>query len=203
MKKVSFGLKGFTQNELASHLVVFLVYFIVLGLLRFKVDFGLFWILVGGLVGTYLLDVDHLIYWFWSHPEKEDSIKAKETIREIGVGWGIREIRGGVRKLYQVLKENHQSHSRLTFHTVTFQIILLILTVYVLSSSGSYFGAGLVLAMNLHLLKDVWQDYFIKGKEGLADWFLWQIRGWGVDRYLREYLVLTSVVFILISILFA
>lgn len=202
MKKISFSLKGFTQNELASHLFVFLVYFFLLSLLRFKLDGYLVWLWVGGLIGTYLLDVDHIIYWFWTHPEKEDSIKALGITRRIrGIG-GIREIREIMKELYQLLKENHQSHNRLTFHTITFQIILLVLTVYVLSSSGSYFGAGLVLAMNLHLLKDIWQDYFIKGKEGLAEWFLWQIRGWGVEGRLKEYLILVSLVFILMSGMF-
>lgn len=198
---MSFSLKGFTQNELASHLFVFLVYFLALTILRFKFDFGLLWIWIGGLLGTFLLDVDHLLYWFWTHPEKEDSVRAKEIIKNVKI-IRVNQVIRVIHDLYVLLKENHQSHNRLTFHTVTFQIILLVLSVYMLSSSGSYFGSGLVLAMNLHLLKDVWRDYFVKGKEGLADWFLWQVRGWGVERYLREYLLLVTGVFLLMSGLF-
>lgn len=199
MRKISFSLTSFTQNELASHFFVFLVYFFLLALLRFKLDLGLFWLLVGGLVGTYILDVDHLIYWFVSHPEKEDSGKALEITRRIRGIRGIRDIAG---ELYQLGQQYHNEHLHMVFHTISFQLILLILTVYVLSSSGSYFGAGLVLAINLHLLKDIWQDYVFRGKEALADYFLWQIKGWGVERYLKEYLILVSLVFGLISLVF-
>lgn len=214
MKKISFSLKGFTQNELASHLFIFLAYFIVLSLLRFKLDINLIWLWVGGLIGTYLLDVDHLIYWFVSHPEEEDSKQAVGIIKSFGGGVGgeggretgreksFSLLKKTVVDLYQLGQESHYTDNHLIFHTITFQVILLILTVYVLSSSGSYFGAGMVLAMNLHLLKDCWQDYLVRGKEVMAEWFLWQVRGWGVERYLKEYLVLVSLVFGLISGLF-
>ena len=42
----------------------------------------------------------------------------------------------------------------LIFHTVTFQLIFLVLTFLVMSSSSSLFGKGLVLAFSLHLLID-------------------------------------------------
>ena len=42
----------------------------------------------------------------------------------------------------------------LIFHTTFFQIIFLVLTFWMITSSGSFFGRGLVLAFSLHLLVD-------------------------------------------------
>ena len=199
--KISLNSRIF-QNEFTSHLAVFIAYFLFLSVLRFKIDFDLVFFWIGGLFGTYLLDADHLIYWFFAHPEKEDSIKAKAELEEVKKIGGVRGMKQGINRLYQLLINSHQTHNRLTFHTITFQIILLAVTIYVLTSSGNPFGAGLVIALNLHLLKDVWQDYLQRGESVLADWFLWQVRDWGFERYLREYLVIVTFVFLIISRLF-
>jgi len=141
-------------------------------------------------LGTFLLDLDHLLYWFFSHPEKQDSQYAKVLLK-------TRNYRG----MYALLQRTHQAHTRLTFHTALFQLVLLALAFYVLTSGGSLFGSALVMAMNLHLLKDEWFDYLSGKRETLADWLFWQIKGVAVEKYLRLYLAGVSAVFLLLSLI--
>lgn len=192
-------MKKILNNELCSHAVVSFGYFFLLSLFRFKFDLSLIWIWLGGIVGTYLLDIDHWLYWFWLHPEADDSQKAKEILLTIKTKNIIGSVRGIIRDWYRLLVDWHSTHTRLVFHSVVFQAVLLVLTVYILSSGGSNFGSGLVLAMNLHLLKDVWQDYFVKGKDGLAEWFLWQVRDLRAEKYLQAYLIISSLIFLILT----
>ncbi|KKU17509.1 MAG: hypothetical protein UX25_C0008G0010 [Candidatus Woesebacteria bacterium GW2011_GWC2_45_9] len=68
-----------------------------------------------------------------------------------------------------LLAETRSERTRLIFHTATFQLIFLVLTFFVLTSSGSLMGRGLVLAFFLHLIIDQIVD--INETGGLANWF--------------------------------
>lgn len=177
------------KNEVFSHLVITFFYFFAVSVFRLKLDIDLVLIWLGGLLGTYFLDIDHLIYWFVTHPEREDSIEAKRV-------WGLRElgVKERVKKLYQLGKRVHNLHNRLIFHTATFQIILLIVAFYVLTSGGSIFGSAFVMSINLHLLKDEYFDYF-RDKNYLSDYLFWQVRGIATEKYLAFYLVAVTIIF--------
>lgn len=177
------------NSEIVSHLLVTIIYFLLISLFHFKLDINLFWLWLGAFGGTFLLDIDHLLYWFVVHPEKEDSQQAKALLK-------FRNYKG----MYRILLAFHATHTRLIFHTALFQIVLFILAFYVISSGGSFFGSGLVMAACLHLLKDEWQDYQ-KDKERLADWLFWQIKGIPVQKYLKLYLAAASLIFAGLSIL--
>ena len=178
------------KSETASHLLVTFVYFLIISVFRWQLDFGLVWIWAGALLGVFLLDLDHLIYWFYAHPEAEDSRYAKILART-----------GNYKGLYSLLVRYHQTHNRLIFHSAVFQIILIVLSFYVLTAGGSLLGSALVLSMNLHLLKDVWFDFIKNRKDELTDWLFWQIRGVAAVNYLNIYLVAVTVVFLLLTTL--
>lgn len=184
------------QSEIVSHLLITFVYFFLVSVLRWKLDFNLFWLWLGAAVGTFFLDIDHLVYWLVTDPEKEDSKEARETIRRSTTSTtGITSITGRLRELYVLLKRVHFTHTRLIFHSALGQIILLILAFYLLTSGGSVFGSAFIMAMNLHLLKDEWVDYQ-KDKGHLADWLFWQIKDEGIKSYTREYLIGASLIFL-------
>ena len=105
------------------------------------------------------------------------------------------------RGMYGLLQRTHRAHVRLTSHSAIFQLILLALAFYILSSGGSLFGSALVMAMNLHLLKDEWADFLKGKKEALVDWLFWQIKGVAMERYLRLYLWGPTAVFLLLSLI--
>lgn len=180
-------------NEITSHLFVTFVYFLLVSVLKWKFDIGYLWLWIGALAGTFFLDIDHLLYWFVTHPEKEDSREAREIVRGFrGVGDA-----GKLKELYLLGQKYHNTHHRLIFHSVVGQAVLLILAFYILSSGGSIFASALVMSINLHLLKDEWQAYF-EDKEGLSDWLFWQIR-LPMKKYLNLYLVGISVLFLILT----
>ncbi|MGB9637254.1 MAG: hypothetical protein ACPLY7_00440 [Microgenomates group bacterium] len=175
------------RKEIFSHLLVAFVYFFLVSVLRWKLDWGVLMLWLGVLLGTFFLDIDHLIYWLVTHPEAEDS-------REVMEVWRTRGTRG-IRRIREILENYHQSHNRLVFHSALGQVVLLILAVFVLTSGGSIFGSAFIMAINLHLLKDEWTD-FGQNKDRLADWLFWQIREPKLKEYLKEYLVVASLLFL-------
>ncbi|RJR23419.1 hypothetical protein C4578_04260 [Candidatus Microgenomates bacterium] len=175
-------------NEVVSHLLFTFVYFIFVSLFK-GFDLNIIWLWLGALLGTFLLDLDHLVYWFLTHPEKEDSIQARQFYKA-----------KNYKALYGLLQGWHHTHTRLVFHTATFQVILFVLAFYIISAGGSIFGSALIMSVNLHLLKDEWFDYFKKGKAGLIDWLFWQVRGVPKERYLDIYLLGATTLFLVLTI---
>src|SRR4030066_2287279 len=70
---------------------------------------------------------------------------------------------------HQLLAETRYERTKIIFHTATFQLIFTVLAFWVLTSSGSILGRGLVLAFLLHMLVDQIVDLTQTG--GLATWF--------------------------------
>ena len=59
-----------------------------------------------------------------------------------------------VKRIITLLYETRSERRGLIFHTAFFQIIFLVLTFWIMTSSGSIFGKGIVLAFSLHILID-------------------------------------------------
>jgi len=109
--------------------------------------FGSLFYLFGLLAGAFILDLDHLLYWFLIVPNAPDSLQARELLKERQFGL-----------MLNLLGENHKKHTSLIFHHYIFQLILLFLTFFVITSTSSYFGKGMVLAASAHLLVDELMD---------------------------------------------
>lgn len=89
--------------------------------------------------------------------------------------------------------------SRPVFHTFVFQVILVVLGFYVLSSSGSFFGAGLVMVMYLQMIKD--QIMELKINNFLSDgWFLYLRKEAFPIPVLRNYLIILIILFIVLTL---
>lgn len=183
------------SNEIFSHLAVSTIYFIAIALLRGKIDFSLLWLWLGIFLGTFLLDIDNLLYWFATYPDKEDSVEAKRLwrLKDLGV---VEKLK----KLYELGQKYHNTHNRLIFHSFLGQIVLLILAVFVLTSGGNIFASAFIASLNLHLLKDEWTDFFER-REYLKDWLFWQIKGANLEKYLETYLIVVTLVFLFLSVL--
>ncbi|HTK03483.1 MAG TPA: hypothetical protein VL401_01815 [Alphaproteobacteria bacterium] len=61
---------------------------------------------------------------------------------------------GGILGIFLPYLDRFLKTEELIFHTIFFQIIFLVLTFWILTSSGSLFGKGLVLSFALHLSVD-------------------------------------------------
>ena len=145
------------KKELITHFTFVIAFFIFISLFRgwFELPYLSFW--VGGLIGTILPDIDHLIYVYFLRPQEVSSQKIVSLISK-------RESLAGL----TLLSETRAERKHLIFHTFHFNIIFLLMSYLVITSSGSILGSGIVLAFSLHLLIDQIVDFMETGD--LANW---------------------------------
>ena len=146
------------KKEIFVHFAFLVSLFIFISLFKgwFAISFWPLWL--GGVVGTFLPDVDHLIYIYFFGPQEVTSQMVSHKLAKRDI-WGT----------LNLLADTRSERTRLVFHTALFQIIFLVLTFLVVTSSGSVFGRGLVLAFSLHLSVDQIVDIMETG--GLDNWF--------------------------------
>lgn len=113
---------------------------------------------IGGLIGVFLPEVDHLIYAYFLRPHEYDSQRIQRMINQ-----------GQVVQSVQMGTETRADHQSLVFHTITFQIVFLLFSVFVITSTNSLLGRGLVLGFLLNLLVDQAMD--LQKTEALENWF--------------------------------
>lgn len=135
------------RRELFIHFSFWFSFFIFIAILKhyLALPYWAFWL--GGIVGIFLPDIDHLIYIYFVKPQEL-------TSQRVNFYLGNREIKKSIAVLYDTRSER----GGLIFHTVFFQLIFWVLTFLMLTSSGSYFGRGLVLSFSLHLIIDQIMD---------------------------------------------
>jgi hypothetical protein len=134
------------RRELFIHLSFWFCFFVFISLFKnfLSLSYWPFW--VGGALGVILPDIDHLIYVFFMNPQDLTSQRVGFLLKKREIGRTI-----------SLLYETRNERKGLIFHTCLFQIIFLILTFLIVSSSTSIFGTGLVLSFSLHL----WVDQLI------------------------------------------
>jgi hypothetical protein len=146
------------KKEIFIHFAFLISFLIFVSV--FKNYFSLvYWPLwVGGLVGTILPDVDHFIYILFLRPNELNSQRASSMIEK-----------KSVLQTLEFLAETRYERTKIIFHTASFQLVFVLLAFWVLTSSGSIFGRGLVLAFLLHLVIDQAVDLNQMGN--LSNWF--------------------------------
>ncbi|MFA6250572.1 MAG: hypothetical protein WC686_03665 [Candidatus Shapirobacteria bacterium] len=177
------------RSELEKHLPPLLALFLVI---------SLFWALnltpwpnflilfLGLAVGSFFLDVDHLIYWFFLKPNTQESRLAQATFRQ-----------KDVKSLIKLLALTSKEHTNLIFHHYFFQVILALMSFFVFTSTTSIFIMAFLLASNVHLIVDEVTD-LKHDKPHLQKWlFAREKKQLSLD-YLRYYVL----VFIFFSLLF-
>lgn len=146
------------RRELFIHFCFWFSAFVLISLLRHFLTLGSWPFWIGGLVGIILPDLDHVIYVYFIKPQDLTSqrinylIDKKEFVRSV-----------------ELLYETRNERKGLIFHTIFFQLIFLVLTFWVLTSSGSLFGWGLTLSFAIHLSVD--QIIDIMELKNLENWF--------------------------------
>ena len=146
------------KREIFTHLISFILFFFLIFLIKgyLRISFFTFWI--GGIIGTILPDLDHLLYVYFARPYELTSQRVNYEVskKDFGRAWSL-------------LTETRYERVNLVFHSFLFQVIFFILTFFVMSSSQNFFGRGLVLAFYLHLLIDQMID--LMKINNLNNWF--------------------------------
>ncbi len=176
------------KRELFIHYAYWFGFFVFIAFLKKYLtlpDWG-FWL--GGIFGTILPDLDHIIYFYFVSPtdltaQRFDFLAHKKALK----------------RMAELLYETRAERSGLIFHTIFFQIIFFILTFWMLSSSGSLFGKGLVLAFALHLSIDQLID--LVETDGLKNWMKYLPFGMDEDR-MKIYWLASSMLLLFFGIFF-
>lgn len=145
------------RRELFIHFCFWFSFFVLISLFKhfLNISFWPFWL--GGVIGVLMPDLDHLIYVFFMGPQEL-------TSQRVGFLWDRREYK----RLIELLYETRSERKGLIFHTLFFQVIFLVLTFWIMSSSASLFGKGLVLSFALHLSIDQLVDLI--EMKNLSNW---------------------------------
>lgn len=178
------------QREFKRHLLVTLGWLALITLLRWSWHWNLISLWLGGLLGTFLLDIDHLLYVFWIYPQEPTSMKARQLIEQ-----------SRFKEALILLSDTHEERLRKPFHSALFQPIFYVFCFFVLTSTGSLFGAGLVLAMALQLLREE-LELLLKGREeNLHRWLFWQVKTEVSLRNQKFFVILMLLIFLGLNLL--
>lgn len=146
------------KRELFIHFSFWFFFFVLVAVVKHYFDLNLWPFWVGGLVGVILPDIDHLIYVYFIKPTDLTSQRINYLVNKKSLARSV-----------ELLYETRSERKGLIFHTIFFQAIFFVLTFWMLSSSGSYFGRGLVLSFILHLSVDQLMD--LNDDKSLENWF--------------------------------
>lgn len=116
-----------------------------------------FWI--GGFLGIFLPDMDHLIYIYFLRPHEVTSQRATRMLTR-------QEFSGAT----ALLASTSPERKSLIFHSAFFQVVFALFAFFVVSSTGSFLGRGIVLAFMLHLIVDQLID--LLERDTLDGWFM-------------------------------
>ncbi len=145
------------KKDLLFHFSFLITFFALISLFKqfFSLDYLQLWL--GGIVGTLLPDIDHLLYAYVIHPQDLSSQRMKAYIAQKQYF-----------RAWDTMVVTTETRPQLIFHSVRFQLILLLFTLLIVTS-GNLFGKGIVLAFSLHLIVD--QAIDLMERKSIDHWF--------------------------------
>jgi hypothetical protein len=143
----------------------------------------IFYLLIGLLLGTLFLNIDHLIYWFYRKPNTDES-RLVQTVVE----------KKDFKSLYRLIKAARSSHDNLIFHHYFFQIGINFISFFIFISSSNVFILSFLLGLNLHLLTDEIKD-FLKNPKFLQKWLFAREEKQLPLKFLKNYLIVFTILF--------
>jgi hypothetical protein len=170
------------KKEILKRLIPTIIFLAILSLLHWQEKWQLIGLWAGGLIGAFLLDLDHLIYCFFQNPHEFTPQRLKRYLQQ-----------GQYRYSLALLYETQGERKRLIFHSLLFQAVLLVAVFFVLTSSAGLLGKGLVLALFLQTLINQFNEFLKTGK--MESWF-WQLKISLPNNFQALYLLLLFLIFL-------
>lgn len=178
------------KKELRNRLLLIFAWLLVITLLRWNWRWELIGFWLGGLIGTFFLDLDHWFYVFWLKPHELTSQRVKHQLNQ-----------NHYREALILLSDTKGERIRLSFFNAPFQLVLYLICFFVLTSTANLFGAGLVMAMALSFLKEEF-GFLFKGKtERLTARLFWPLNLQISSPNLKFYLISMLLIFIGLNLL--
>jgi len=171
------------KKELKNHFLSVVSVFLLVSLFWVfsSTPFTHFLLLFFGLgLGIFFLDIDHFLYWYYLQPNLGESRIAKKLL-----------IEKKYRQLIEHLVLYHKKHTSLIFHHFIFQAILLVLTIFITTSTATIFGKAFCLAIYIHLLVDQINSYQ-ESPQHLSNWLFARSPLKPLHKHLKNYIIFYS-----------
>jgi len=144
---------------------------------------------VGGVIGWNLPILDYFVYIYFTHPEEEISKGLKNQLRS-----------GTIFNSLRLIDKNRDSMPHLGFRSALFGAAWVILAFFAVTSSASYFGKGVVMAVGLYLLAEQW-DWQLRNPAKLNSQLFWQVKRVVSQEEQKYYLWLMTGLFAVLTLL--
>lgn len=159
--------------------------------LFFKIPYYQYIFLFLGIgLGTFFLDIDHIVYWLYINPNTDESRLAKTALFKYDFN-----------SIIKLISATQHQHTNLIFHHFFFQVVISLISFFVFSSSDNVFGNSFLFSINTHLLVHEIDDYK-NHREHLQDWLFAreekQLPVSYLDKYIGLFVVLNILFFILL-----
>lgn len=135
------------REEIGKRLLVTVIWLTMLNFLRLAAGrWDWYWLLfwLGAGLGTFLMDLDAWLDRLVLNPQNDISQEIKKLVRA-----------KKYQQAYNWLLDAQQRQIRLAFRSALFQLVLVIFCFWALTSTGSWLGKGLVMALYLQLGREV------------------------------------------------
>ena len=149
------------RKEFRNHFLPLLGLFLLIAPIWFfaKVPISqIIFLFLGFLLGSFLLDIDHFIFWFFIKPNIEESRLVQTAFQK-----------KDFKSIFSLFESTHKAHHNLIFHHYFFQITLILISFFVFTSSTNVFTKAILFALNLHLLIDEIVDFYTD-KKAIQNW---------------------------------
>lgn len=181
------------KSEIRKHLLPLLVILVVISAYWFPrevVWYQYIFLFLGLSLGSFFLDLDHLLYWLYLNPNIEESRLAQVAARKYDF-----------MSLLKLLESTHKKHTSLIFHHFFFQVVLALISFFVFTSSDNVFIMAFLLALNIHLIIDELDDYQ-NHRTHLQEWLFAretkQLPQSYLSKYIATFTVFSTIFFILL-----
>ena len=164
-------------------LLISLVISVLIIALRLEVKpLNIIFVLLGSLMGTFILDLDYIFFTYIVEPEHYFSKNVLESVRNKNYLGALQYI------------DYHKKELRnLPLHSALFQVSLMVLAFYILSSSQEVLGKSFCLAIIVQMFFEEAKDYAENKK--LDAWF-WMLKIKPTKSMLIIYFAVLSILFI-------
>jgi len=157
-----------------------------LSLIHWYLRLDLFLLWTGVFLGTLIWQTDHLFYIWLKAPHEYTSLRFIRYLQN-----------RKFREAFQLLVETKDERPRTLFCSVLFQGFLFLVAFFVLTSSGSVLGKGLVLGLILQPFVLQGRQFLQKGE--ISSWF-WQLKTKPARNLQALYFGLVVLVFLFFSL---
>ena len=138
----------------------------------------------GGIVGWLLVYFDYVAYIYILHPEAQISQYLK---------WQLEKRQ--FKPFWQTLQRRQGEIDKLTTRGILFQIVWLVLAIFVVTSTTGNFGKAVVMGLGLRVWVSEGRE-FVTNKPLLRQKLFWQIQKSGNDQELKWYMLVKIIVLV-------